>query len=73
MVARLAAGIDRALLLVLEELNQFGNRGLLNAEAFLARMVCWLRIGLARGAGEWSQPGRLYHSRNEARDGFTLD
>ena len=39
MVARLAAGIDSALLFVLEELNQFGDRSLFDSEPLLARVI----------------------------------
>ncbi|HKR21196.1 MAG TPA: hypothetical protein VJS17_01330, partial [Pyrinomonadaceae bacterium] len=35
VIAGLTAGIDRALLFVFEELNQFRNGGLFNSETFL--------------------------------------
>ena len=43
VVAGLAAGIDRALLLVFEKLNQFRDGGFLDSKSFLAGMIDQLR------------------------------
>ena len=56
MVARLAAGIDGALLFILEEFDEFRYGGFLYAEAFLARMISRLRTGLGCAARERSEP-----------------
>ena len=59
MVARLAAGIDRTLLFVFEELYEFRDGSFFNSEAFLAGMRDDLRtanggfrIRLLRGLAE---------------------
>lgn len=56
MVAGFAAGLHRAFLFALEELDQFGDRGLFDSESSLTRM-------LDRGI-EVSEPRRL-RGRNE--------
>ena len=43
MVAGLAAGIDRALLLVFEKLNQLRDGGFFDSKSFLAGMLNQLR------------------------------
>jgi len=43
VIAGLAAGIDRALLFILEELDQFRDDSFINPEAFLAGMLCKLQ------------------------------
>ena len=56
MVTRLAAGIDGALLLVLEKLDEFRDCGFFDAESFLAGMIGRLTKGFGRRARERSEP-----------------
>lgn len=66
MIAGLAAGIHRTLLLVLEKLNQLRYGRFFDAEAFLTRMFdhrrivnCAMRIVPTQHAWESAKPGRL--------------
>jgi hypothetical protein len=56
VVAGLTAGIDGALLLALEKLDEFRDCGFFDAESFLAGMIGRLTIGFGRRAREWSEP-----------------
>ena len=69
MIAWLAAGIDGALLLILEKFDQFRHDGFFNAKSFLTGMIDRVRriarngwrTSLVEVLLERSEPGRLGH------------